>query len=90
MRESKVERALVDAVEAAGGVCWKWVSPNMRGVPDRVAVLPGGRVVFVELKAPGKRPTPQQQRRHAELRARGADVRTVDSTDDIAGVLACC
>ena len=53
MRESELEARLVRGVKAAGGVAYKFVSPGSVGVPDRLVVLPGGKVVFVELKAEG-------------------------------------
>jgi len=76
--ERDIEQALVDAVESEGGICWKWVSPGRVGVPDRIVVL-RGRVVFVELKAPGEKLRPEQERRHADLRRAGADVITIDT-----------
>jgi hypothetical protein len=48
-------------------------------VPDRIVILPGGRIVFVELKAPGKKPTALQERVMGILKGLGADVRVVDS-----------
>ena len=51
MKESEIEARLVRGVKALGGVAYKFVSPGNVGVPDRVVVLPGGRVIFVELKA---------------------------------------
>ena len=53
MRESSVETKLCKFVKSLGGVAWKWVSPGRNGVPDRICLLPGGRVIFVELKQPG-------------------------------------
>ena len=53
IKESAVERRLVSGVKARGGLCWKFVSPGMSGVPDRIVLLPGARIVFVELKRPG-------------------------------------
>ena len=53
MKESTVERNIRRQVEALGGVAWKWVSPGRRGVPDRIRILPGPHIIFVELKRPG-------------------------------------
>lgn len=50
--ERDIERALVDRAKRRGGYCLKWVCPGWVGVPDRIVLLPGGRVVFVELKRP--------------------------------------
>ena len=55
MRESTIEKHLVAKVKAMGGIAYKFTSPAHRGVADRVVVLPGGVVWFVELKAPGGR-----------------------------------
>lgn len=50
--EKDIERRLVNLVEHHGGLCLKWVCPGWAGVPDRIVLLPGGRVVFAELKRP--------------------------------------
>lgn len=84
MRESLIERALVQRVKDLGGLCDKFTSPGRRGVPDRVVTLPGNRVIWVELKAPGKQPTPLQQRDHDRRRALGCDVRVIDSLEQVA------
>ena len=53
---------LEKAVRAAGGICPKLVSPGTNGMPDRMVLLPGCRIGFVEVKAPGQKPRPLQQR----------------------------
>lgn len=53
--ERDIERWLVKSVEALGGKAYKFTSPGRRGVADRLVVLPGGAVWFVEVKAPGGR-----------------------------------
>lgn len=83
IRESALEIALVRAVQAAGHYCRKWTSPGHRGVPDRI-VIARGRVHFVELKAPGRQPTSEQQREHDRIAAAGGVVRVVDSLDGVA------
>lgn len=50
--ERDIERALVGLVKRHGGLCLKWVCPGWSGVPDRIILLPGGRVLFVEVKRP--------------------------------------
>lgn len=50
--EKDIERRLVRKVESRGGMCLKWVCPGWSGVPDRIVLLPRGRVVFIELKRP--------------------------------------
>lgn len=54
MREKQVEQALVKAVKARGGICPKFVSPGLSGVPDRLVLMPNGQMGFVEIKAPTK------------------------------------
>ena len=53
MRENEIEAKLVKAVKDVGGVCWKFTSPGTAGVPDRIVLMPSGRIGFVEVKAPG-------------------------------------
>lgn len=78
MRERTVEKTLVDRVKAKGGEVRKlrWVGRN--GAPDRLVMLPG-RLIFVELKAPGKKPRKNQEREHERLRRAGLEVAVVDS-----------
>ena len=54
MREHTIEQKLVAAVKQLGGIAPKFVSPGLNGVPDRIILLPGGCMGFVECKAPGK------------------------------------
>ena len=85
MKESEIEARLVRGVKALGGVAYKFVSPGNVGVPDRVVVLPGGRVIFVELKAA------DNQKRYAMLRRLGADACEVKSETGVARFLEeCC
>ena len=63
MKEKTIEQTLVMAVRSKGGLCPKWVSPGLDGVPDRLILFPGGHMAFAELKAPGKNPRPLQLRR---------------------------
>ncbi len=81
MLEKTIEAALIKRVKALGGMAEKFTSPNKRSVPDRIVTLPGGRIIFVELKAPGKLPTELQLRDHAKRRALGCDVRVIDSIE---------
>lgn len=86
--EKEVEAALVRQVKRRGGLCLKWVCPGWAGVPDRIVLLPGGRIVFVELKRPkGGVVSSRQQWWRDKLRALGfahyyiyntADVFTLD------------
>ena len=83
MRERQIEIALVYRVKGLGGTCEKFVSPGRRSVPDRLVTLPGGRIIFVELKAPGNKPTEAQRRDHDRRRELGCDVRVIDNMGDI-------
>ena len=61
--EKDIERALIDMVKRHGGMCLKWVCPGWLGVPDRICLLPRGRIFFVETKRPsgGSRGAMQKQ-----------------------------
>ena len=85
MLERDIEKALVAKVKSLGGTAEKFTSPNRRSVPDRIVILPGGMIIFVELKAPGKKPTEAQSRDHARRRVLGCDVRVIDSFEMIEG-----
>lgn len=87
MREKEIEEKLREAVKRAGGKAYKFVSPGNDGVPDRLVILPGGRIGFVEVKAPGKQPTPLQRVRIRELKALGCRVRVLDDPADIPEIL---
>ena len=82
MRESEIEKKLVRAVRGIGGLCFKFTSPGNPGVPDRVVILPGGRVVFVELKAQFGRLQKIQKWQLEQMRACGADVRVIKGLDE--------
>lgn len=84
MREREIEVYLRDRVKAEGGKAYKFVSPGNAGVPDRLVLLPGSLIAFVELKAPGKRSTPLQIVQQRRLRALGFQVYAdVDSEDKV-------
>lgn len=84
MRESALESKLVREVKNIGGLALKWTSPGQRGVPDRLILLPEGRVEFVEMKAPGKPLEPLQERWARILSEMGFGVRKIDSEAEIA------
>lgn len=88
MRESVVERHHRERVKREGGMSFKFVSPGRIGVPDRLDLRPVPEAVrelvaqyvrFTEVKAPGKKPRPEQVREHERLRALGYRVDIVDS-----------
>ncbi len=85
--EKRVEEALSRAVKRLGGMAVKFVSPGLDGVPDRIVLLPGGKVAFVELKAPGKKTRPLQEKRKRQLEGLGFPVYVIDSLGQIGGVL---
>lgn len=85
MTEKDVERRLVQQVRKVGGKAYKFVSPGNNGVPDRLICLPGGRVAFVELKAPGKLPRPVQVHQINALRTLGFRVEVLDDKDAVDG-----
>ena len=82
MLEKDIENALVRRVKTLGGMCEKFTSPGRRSVPDRIITLPNGKIVFVEVKNTGKKPTDLQLRDHERRRALGCDVRVIDNMDD--------
>ena len=87
MREKNIEAALVRATGNRGGICPKFTSPGMDGMPDRLVLLPHGRFCFVEVKAPGEKPRPLQAYRHRQLRRLGCKVYVLDGTEQIEGIL---
>ena len=87
MREKSIEQKLVKAVKAAGGICPKLVCPGFDGMPDRMVLLPHGRLGFVEVKAPGKKPRPLQTARHLLLTRLGFKVYVLDGPEQIGGII---
>ena len=87
MREKNIEKQLVKAVKAEGGMCPKLVSPGTDGMPDRMVLLPEAHIGFVEVKAPGQKPRLLQERRHAQLRDLGFLVSVLDDPDQIPGII---
>lgn len=87
MREKEVEKKLVKAVKFEGGVCWKFTSPETAGVPDRIVLMPEGRIAFVEVKAPGEKPRKLQLSRHRLLRRLGFKVYVLDALEDIEKII---
>lgn len=81
--EKLIERKLVDAVKAKGGLCVKFYSAYQRGVPDRIVLMPQGRVYFVELKSTGKKPTKLQELFIGKLRSLGFIVEVIDTIEKL-------
>lgn len=87
MREKIIENKLKNTIKEKGGLCLKFVSPGFDGVPDRIILLPGGIIAFAELKSPGKKLRPLQERRKRQLESLGFSVFCIDNTECIGGVL---
>lgn len=87
LSEKQIELRLVTAVRKQGGLALKFISPSFAGMPDRLVLLPDGKMAFVEVKAPGKKPRPLQVKRHEKLRELGFQVFVLDSLEDIPGLL---
>lgn len=87
MREKIIENKLKNTIKEKGGLCLKFVSPGFDGVPDRIILLPDGIIAFAELKAPGKKLRPLQERRKRQLESLGFSVFCIDNTECIGGVL---
>ena len=87
LSERDIERWLIKAVRDLGGACPKLVCPGMDGMPDRLVLLPHGRIAFAEVKSPGKRPRPLQASRHRLLKSLGFRVYVIDAPEQIGGIL---
>ena len=85
MRESEIEKRIRVYVRSRGGLCLKWVSPGFTGVPDRIILMPGKRIVFAEIKRPGEKLRPRQERVKAQLEAFGFTVLRVTGEEDLDG-----
>ena len=87
MREKIIEQKLVTAVKKHGGICPKLISPNFNGMPDRIILLPNGKIAFVEVKAQGKKPRALQFARHKMLRRLGFKVYVIDNKEQIQNII---
>ena len=87
MLESTVERHLREEAKKRKGMALQFVSSGMNGVPDRIVLMPDGKMAFVELKAPGKKPRPLQLKRKRMLERLGCPVYVVDNIEQIGGIL---
>lgn len=83
MLERNIERFFAKQIKASGGIALKLISPGFSGLPDRLVLLPKGRIYFVELKAPGKSPRPLQRAAHRILLNLGFNVLTIDSQEQV-------
>lgn len=87
MQEANVEKYLIRYVKDKGGLCLKFISASMRGLPDRIVILPQEKIFFVELKAKGKKPRPEQKRVHKLFSSLGVKVYTADSKEKVRSVV---
>ena len=87
MRERELEKMFTVKVRKTGGIALKLVSPGFDGMPDRLVLMPGGRVFFAELKRPGEKPRPLQIARHRMLTSFGFEVFVIDSIEKLDEVI---
>ena len=87
MEDKQIESKLVKAVKQSGGLCLKFVSPTLDGVPDRIVLLPEGKIAFVETKRTGGKMRPLQLRRKKQIEQLGFKVFCLDDPNDIKEVL---
>lgn len=87
MLEKEIEKTLRIKVKARGGICFKFVSPGINGVPDRMVLLKEGKFAFIELKAPGGKLRPLQEKRKRQLETLGFLVFKIDNKEQIEEVL---
>ena len=85
MKEYAVEKHLVQKAQECGGICLKFISHGIEGVPDRIVVLPGGKIGFAEMKAPGKKPRRLQRAVIRDLYRRGCRIATIDNLKSAEG-----
>lgn len=81
--EKVLEAELRERCKTLGWMCIKLTSQYQRGLPDRLILMPGGRVCFAEIKTTGKKPTALQKLTHERLRALGYRVEVVDTTESL-------
>jgi hypothetical protein len=87
MKEKGIEQKFVDEVKRINGLAIKLVSPGFSGLPDRLVLIPEGKIGFVEVKAPGKKPRRLQRSRHDQLRKLGFKVFVLDDENQIKAIL---
>ena len=87
MLEKEIENKFVKEINLMGGKAFKFSPVGYDGMPDRLVLIPGGRVAFVELKRPGQKPRMLQEMRHRMLRELGFKVYVLDSMEKIGGII---
>ena len=81
--ERQIELRLLKWAKKHHGHCYKFSSPGRRNVPDRICIFPNKKIVLIECKAPGKKPSDGQLREIERLRKFRCDVRVVSTFEDI-------
>ena len=81
--EKVVEHKLVELVKINGGMCIKLLCDQLIGLPDRMCLFPGHKIVFVELKTTGRKPKRIQVYMHNRLRALGFRVEVIDTVESV-------
>jgi len=87
VREKRIEQALCDGVSQLGGEAWKLIGFDFTGFPDRTVFMPGGRLVFTEIKRRGKKPSPRQYIIRDALVKLGFDWRCIDTEEQVTAFL---
>ena len=83
MLEKEIEKYLREQVKLRGGVAFKFTSPGNVGVPDRMVLFPNGKIIFIELKATGKKTSKIQDIQIKRIRDLGFDVYVIDSKEGV-------
>ena len=87
MGEKQLERKFTKVVKAAGGFPIKLLPFNLNGLPDRIALLPGGKLIFAEIKSPGKKSTKIQIYLQNKIQGLGFKVYVIDNQNDILQII---
>ena len=87
MSEKEIENYLIRKIKNKKGIAYKFTSPGNSGVPDRLCLLPNGKIFFVELKSPGKKPRALQVNQITKIMSLGQRVYVVDSKEKVDEVL---
>lgn len=85
MLESAFEKTVCLCVKKCGGRAFKWVSPGCTGVPDRICLFPGARIVFIEVKRPDEKDglKPRQRKIIELLRSFGFEVWRISDKQEL-------
>lgn len=87
MREKLIEQKFVNEIKDRKGLCLKMTCPSFIGMPDRLVLLPKGKLGFVEVKRKGEKPRPIQLSRHRLLKKLGFQVFVLDDTQQIIKII---